>query len=254
MQGQVRINFSLYDWSSLLSLKHRHTSSALIWIFQTHWHWYKRCFNVFFSFLHNQKWNDSGTRQSSNVGATVRGCQADHLKPSLSRWQRPPIALDFDLGAGECFPCGADSDTRSEMLARALHNRDSEVGVKSYLFLNHFSLINLETAIVVFFLSCDYGKNEFANIFFYTVTWTNGNGWILIWILTHAFCLQFDSFFEVHRRLKLSGSYKQPFKHIVKTNIQCWQEDFCWVQFIYSIVITEIKYFEVTRFLSLDLF
>lgn len=61
---------------------------------------------------------------------TAWGCQADHLKPCVSWWQRPPIVLGFDLGPDECFPCGADVDTRSPMLSRTKHNRDSEVRKK----------------------------------------------------------------------------------------------------------------------------
>lgn len=45
------------------------------------------------------------------------------------------MVLGFDLGSVECFPCGADVDTRSVVLARAKHNRDSEVRRKKSDFL-----------------------------------------------------------------------------------------------------------------------
>lgn len=82
------------------------------------------------------------TRLFNSKCVTAWGCQADHLKPCVWWWQRPPIVLGFDLGPDERFPCGADVNTRSAMSARAKHSRDSEVREKKKKsnFLNFFSL------------------------------------------------------------------------------------------------------------------
>lgn len=74
------------------------------------------------------------TRLFNSKCVTAWGCQADHLKPCVWWWQRPPIVLGFDLGPDECSPHGADVDTRSAMSARAKHSRDSEVRGKKKWF------------------------------------------------------------------------------------------------------------------------
>lgn len=56
------------------------------------------------------------------------------MKPRVSRWQRPPIVLGFDLGPGECFPRGAGVNTRSAMLARSKHKGGSRSQTKSDFF------------------------------------------------------------------------------------------------------------------------
>lgn len=82
---------------------------------------------------------------------TAWGYQADHFKPCVSWWQRPPIVLSFDLGPADCFPCGADVDTRSAMLARAKHNWDSQVENE---FLKFFFVTNLQALLLLQCWSC----------------------------------------------------------------------------------------------------
>lgn len=59
----------------------------------------------------------------------LRDCQADHETMCVSVAKAAKV-LQFDLGPDQRSPCGADADTRSAMLARAKHNRESEVRKK----------------------------------------------------------------------------------------------------------------------------